>query len=172
MKNTVFNTIIARISDGDISAAESIYNEYYKKLQIVAVRILKNIPAAEDAASQTILDLIEDAQNGKIGKVKYVSGYLCTISKNIALKMKERDKAFIELTDDNVTETPDLIDGIIGKSDLTRAIFELKDTEKEIGLMFYIYGYKIREIAVELNMPSGTVKWHIRNIKKKIKLHS
>lgn len=157
---------MGRVSKGDLSAIIPVYEEYYKKLQIVAIRILKNKAAAEDAASQAIIDLIEDAKNGKVNKIKYVSGYLCTRCKNIALKIKERSKIFVGFDETDEIDTPDLIESIIGNADLTQAIVELKDIEKEIGLLFYVYGYKIREVAMELNMPEGTVKWHISNIKK------
>ena len=168
MTNSVFNSIMRRVSDGDISAMAPVYEEYYKKLQVVAVRILKDRAAAEDAASQTFVDLINDAQNGKVKKVKYVSGYLCTRCKNIALKVKERNSVFESIENIDELEMPDLLDGILESSDIARVIAKLKDIEKEIGLMFYVYGYKIKEISNELKMPDGTVKWHISNIKEKI----
>lgn len=168
MNSAMFNSLIRRISNGDVSAIVPIYEEYYKKLQIVAIRILKNKAAAEDAASQAITDLIDGAKNGKIKKVKYVSGYLCTICKNIALKTKLRNSIFVDIENVNEIEAPDLIDSVIGNADLTRAVVGLKDIEREIGLLFYVYGYKIREISKELNIPEGTVKWRISNIKEKI----
>lgn len=168
MKNAEFNSLMRRVSNGDMTAMVPVYEEFYKKLQIVAIRILKNKVAAEDAASQTITDLIQDALNGKVNSVKYVSGYLCTRCRNIALKIKEHNKIFVELDDDEEVKAPDLIESVIGNADLTRAIVKLKDIEKEIGLMFYVYGYKIREISQELNMSEGTVKWQISNIKEKI----
>ncbi len=168
MTSSVFNTLMRRVHNGDISAMALVYEEYYKKLQVVAVRILKETAAAEDAASQTFVDLIRDAQNGKIKKVKYVSGYLCTRCKNIALKVKERNSIFESIENVDDLETVDLIDRILDGSDMVRAIAKLKDVEKEIGLMFYVYGYKIKEISIEQKMPEGTVKWHISNIKEKI----
>lgn len=146
----------------------SVYEEYYMKLRIVAVRILNDKAAAEDAASQTITDLIQDALNGKVKSVKYVSGYLCTRCKNIALKVKERNSVFESIEYIDELEMPDLIDSVLDGSDISRAIAKLKDIEREIGLMFYVYGYKIREISNELKMPDGTVKWHISKIKEKI----
>ncbi len=146
----------------------SVYEEYYMKLRIVAVRILNDKAAAEDAASQTITDLIQDALNGKVKSVKYVSGYLCTRCKNIALKVKERNSVFESIEYIDELEMPDLIDSVLDGSDISRAIAKLKDIEREIGLMFYVYGYKIREISNELKMPDGTVKWHISKINQNI----
>lgn len=168
MKDGLFNALVYRISNGDMSAVVPIYNEYFKKLQVVAIRILKNKAAAEGAASQAFTDFINDAKNGKVGKVVYVSGYLCTRCKNVALKMKVRNNVFVDIENIEEPETADLVDSVIGNADLSRAMSCLKDAEREICLMFFVYGYKIKEISKELDMPDGTVKWHIKNIKKKI----
>lgn len=48
---------------------------------------------------------------------------------------------------------------------------KLSAPEAKVAIMFYIYDIKITDIAEELHMPVGTVKWRLSEIRKKLALY-
>lgn len=52
---------------------------------------------------------------------------------------------------------------------LRREIVWLGKTNREIVLLYYYHNMEIAEIAKSLNLPSGTVKWHLSDAKKIMK---
>ena len=46
---------------------------------------------------------------------------------------------------------------------------DLKEEEKEIFYFYYVYGYKIKEIAKQLKLNSGVIKIRLYRIRKKLR---
>lgn len=148
-----------------MSALESIYEEYYGKLMFSAYSILRDEALAEDAASESILKLVEYAGSHKHPKIDNPGAYLYSIVKNIAVDMYNSGKnyyALDELNETAATVEPHDPDRMF----LYHALETLDERETEIMTMFYFYGYKIKQIADSLGMPEGTVKWKISEIKR------
>lgn len=46
---------------------------------------------------------------------------------------------------------------------------ELDENERKLLKDFYFYDKTVREIAAELNMPEGTLKWKLKSIRGKLR---
>jgi RNA polymerase sigma-70 factor (ECF subfamily) len=69
----------------------------------------------------------------------------------------------IELTTEN---TPEL-------QIESKAFYVLLDALQEPGRaicsLFYVESFTVKEIAMQMNMQEGTVKWHLHQVRKKLK---
>lgn len=162
-----FNALLIRLSAGDMSALEPIYIEYHRRMSVDAGYIL-GASRGEDAASTAILKLIDYAKKHR-EYVKTPDAFMRTLVKHTAIDMLRAEKPFVELDDAEYVQSPeDLSDAAAERNDVILAIGQLDESEREIAVMFYIYGIKIKEIADELSMPVGTVKWHLSQIRTKL----
>ena len=149
-----FNHLLLQVRDGNVSAIQPIYDEYYRSMYLTALNVLHNEEDAEDAASQAILELIEQvklSENNIV--VRYPSGYLQAIAKNKAKSILDSRKRFVDCKDIESAATLDVEDGVIDSSDIMTALFDLPEPEREIAKRFYLDEEKIKDIAKALDMP-------------------
>lgn len=163
MNEQKFNTLLARLKAGDMSALEPIYTEYHRKMSVDAEYILGG-GKGEDAASAVMLKLV-DYSKKESTHIKSPDAFMRTLVKHTAIDMLRADKPFVELKED-VPAVDKYDEAELG--DVMLAIGRLQEQQREIAVMFYIYGIKIKDIAVELNMPVGTVKWNLNQIRKNL----
>lgn len=162
-----FNTLLARIRAGDMSALEPIYTEYHRKMSVDAAYILGESDG-EDAASAAIVKLIDYA-NKDSKRIKTPDAFMRTLVKNTAIDMLRARKPFAELEKaEDIPSPHDRPDEAAERNGVMLAIGQLPEQEREIAVMFYIYGIKIKSIAETLDMPIGTVKWHLSQIRVKL----
>ncbi|MCH5154949.1 MAG: sigma-70 family RNA polymerase sigma factor, partial [Clostridiales bacterium] len=138
--------------------------EYHRKMSVDAEYILGG-GKGEDAASAVMLKLV-DYSKKESTHIKSPDAFMRTLVKHTAIDMLRADRPFVELKeeDEAAVDKPDEAD----LGDVMLAIGRLSEQQREIAVMFYIYGIKIKEIAVEFNMPVGTVKWHLNQIRKNL----
>ena len=154
---------------------EKIITEYLKPIFGFALKRCKNAEDAEDLSQEIVLKayralLIKD-DIGDVGK------FIWTIAHN-ALSNYYRDtsKAVIGVSIDDVAEiavAPDTFpyedddaDSIIR---LQSEIAYLSKLQRKIVIAYYFENRKQSDIAKELNIPIGTVKWHLFESKKELK---
>ena len=167
MDKTKFIRCLKRIRSGDMGGLLPIFSEYYEELKITAKRILHNDSNAEDAASTVLIKLIQYAETTEHPRIENPGAYLYAMVKYTATDIYRADKRIVQLEpiSDYVT---------VAEIDNTEALvleqaFDLfEDKDFQIATMYYFYGYKLREIAVALGMPEGTVKWRFTRIKEKL----
>ena len=101
---------------------------------------------------------------------KDLKSYLAVIARNSAYSKLRNKKITFELKDelipDNlVLDTNDVIDEIV----IRQKIKELSELEKTIFTLYYVDGYKIKEIARKLKLSSSGIKIKLYRIRKKLK---
>lgn len=169
METENFIKLLKQINKGKIQALLPIYYEYYEKMKLSALRILHNEADAQDAASNVILKIITYAKNNKNPTVEYAGAYINTSIRNAAMDVYNANHKTInfefavELDTSSLSENT-IIDYVV----LGQALAELPDLEFQITTMFYFYDYKIKQIADELNLAVGTVKWKLSEVRNKI----
>lgn len=160
-----FNTLLARIRAGDMSALEPIYTEYHRKMSVDAAYILGDSDG-EDAASAAIVKLIDYAEKYD-KRIRTPDAFMRTLVKNTAIDMLRARKPFAELESADDVPSPHEVDEAAERNSIRLAIGQLPEQQREIAVMFYIYGIKIKGIAETMNIPVGTVKWHLNQIRVK-----
>ena len=155
--------------------AEKIITEYIKPIFGFALKRCKNTHDAEDLSQDIVLKafralLIKD----DIGDV---SKFIWTIAHN-ALSNYYRDaaKSVIGVSIDEVAEVIADPDSIFDDDDNADAIRRLQSEiaylsklQRKIVIAYYFENRKQSDIAKDLNIPLGTVKWHLFEAKKELK---
>ncbi len=101
---------------------------------------------------------------------KDLKSYLAAIAKNSAYSKLRNKKITLELKDELITDnltfdTDNVIDEIL----VRQKIEELSEIEKTIFTLYYVDGYKIKEIAKKLKLSSSGIKMKLYRIRKKLK---
>ena len=155
--------------------AEKIITEYLKPIFGFALKRCKNAHDAEDLSQDIVLKafralLIKD----DIGDV---SKFIWTIAHN-ALSNYYRDaaKSVIGVSIDEVAEIVADPDSVFDDGDnadsirrLQSEIAYLSKLQRKIVIAYYFENRKQVDIAKDLDIPLGTVKWHLFEAKKELK---
>ncbi|MBQ8389019.1 MAG: sigma-70 family RNA polymerase sigma factor, partial [Clostridia bacterium] len=155
--------------------AEKIITEYLKLIFGFALKRCKNAHDAEDLSQDIVLKafralLLKD----DIGDV---SKFIWTIAHN-ALSNYYRDaaKSVIGVSIDEVAEVIADPDSIFDDNDnadsvrrLQSEIAYLSKLQRKIVIAYYFENRKQADIAKDLDIPLGTVKWHLFEAKKELK---
>lgn len=154
--------------------AEKIITEYIKPTFGFALKRCRSIQDAEDLSQEIVLKafrilLLKD----DIGDINH---YIWTVAHN-ALSNYYRDSA--RYTDivpmESLTEFPGEADVSLydaseaADSRLQSEIAYLSKLQRRIVIAYYFENRKQTDIAKELNIPLGTVKWHLFEAKKELK---
>ena len=155
--------------------AEKIITEYLKPIFGFALKRCKNAHDAEDLSQDIVLKafralLIKD-------DICDISKFIWTIAHN-ALSNYYRDaaKSVIGVSIDEVAEVIADPDSIFDDNDnadsvrrLQNEIAYLSKLQRKIVIAYYFENRKQADIAKDLDIPLGTVKWHLFEAKKELK---
>jgi RNA polymerase sigma factor (sigma-70 family) len=163
--------LILDSSRNDRLAQEKVYRRFYPVLFILCKRLFADNHDALDALNDGMLKVFKN-----IGKYDPSKGaffnWMYTIVRRAALdklKLKKRPPtedisriAAPESTDNSLSylEWKDFCEGLNVLSPATRFVCTL----------FYVDGYSIAEIGERLNISPGTVKWHLSESRRKLKI--
>ena len=130
---------------------------------------------AENIWQEVLFKLLDCINEGKINNERHLNNWLYTVSKNKALDLKK-------ITENSRIEYRETLDDICWESQeeetsendfLTICELHIPDFEKwrpntkKIVELKYNEGRSIKEIAIELGIPKGTVKSSLSRMKKK-----
>ncbi len=155
---------------------EQIYNEAYKAVYWTAMALMKNEADAEDIVQDTFVALIESYDS-----IKDKSKVTAWLKKTAANKCLDRIK--LSKTDnmddeffEGVEAVPEdfLPDSIVESEDARKIVMNiinnsLSDDIRRTLILFYFDEMSIKEIAVLLGVPEGTVSRRLNFARNKIK---
>ncbi len=155
--------------------AEKIITEYLKPIFGFALKRCKNAHDSEDLSQDIVLKafralLIKD----DIGDV---SKFIWTIAHNtLSNYYRDSAKSVIGVSVDEVAEViadPDSILADVDNADTIRRLQSeipyLSKLQRKIVIAYYFENRKQADIAKDLDIPLGTVKWHLFEAKKELK---
>lgn len=151
-----------------------LYERYYHIVFGVCLKYLKSIPESEDAVTLIFEKLIKDL---KILEVNQFSGWLYVVSKNYCLQQLRKKKFvtvdFKELEEVLISEENLLLDKenkdlILDKLELKIEL--LKEEHKQCLTLFYLHQKSYLEIQSLTGLTLKSVKSHIQNGKRKLKI--
>ena len=154
---------------------EKIITEYLKPIFGFALKRCKNTEDAEDLSQEIVIKayralLIKD-DIGDVGK------FIWTIAHNtLSNYYRDTSKAVIGVSIDDVAEIAVAPDTFPYEDDDADSILRLQSEiaylsklQRKIVIAYYFENHKQSDIAKELNIPLGTVKWHLFESKKELK---
>ena len=151
--------------------ADKIITDYLNKIYGFAVKKSYSYDEAEDLCSEIILEVYSSLL--KSDEIFNIEGYIWRISehvyaKYVSSKKKHQgvsiDEMQIPYYDDYFTDDPDE-DALR----MCREVAFLTQKRRQIVFKFYYEGKTIAEIARTMDMPVGTVKWHLNKAKQELK---
>ena len=155
--------------------AEKIITEYLKPIFGFALKRCKNAHDAEDLSQDIVLKafralLIKD----DIGDV---SKFIWTIAHNtLSNYYRDTAKGVIGVSMEEFSELISDPDSLLGDDDsadsirrLQSEIAYLSKLQRKIVIAYYFENRKQADIAKDLDIPLGTVKWHLFEAKKELK---
>ena len=155
--------------------AERITTEYLKPIFGFALKRCQNTEDAEDLSQEIVLKafraLLSRDDIADVGK------FIWTIAHNaLSNYYRENGKSMVCVSVDEVAEVLADPTAELGADDNAEAIHRLQSElaylsklQRRIVIAYYFENRKQAEIAKELDIPLGTVKWHLFEAKKELK---
>lgn len=157
--------LVLRARDGDRAAYETLVRRYLGAAYAVALAELADRGDAEDAVQDafiTALERLDDCRDpGAFG------GWLRRIVRNRARSVRRRERVRDTEPLESASRAQSMRDPgrDLDRSEVRRrleaALATLTDVQRRVVLMHDLEGYRHREIAVELDIPEGTVRSHL-----------
>ncbi|MCL1900889.1 MAG: RNA polymerase sigma factor [Firmicutes bacterium] len=160
-----FNSCLDMIRSGNNRGLEEIYYEYYEKMKLYAQLRVNNYAAAEDIASNLLKYILEKANNLKY--IENPNAWIYTAVKNSTVNYIREKVKTVDI-ENNSEDFFSSNNNYALRKALIDNIKNLKPIQTEILTLHYIYGFKYHEISPMLNLPIGTIKSHIFEIKKSL----
>lgn len=150
---------------------DKIITEYLSKIYGFAVKKSFSYDEAEELAS----DIVHEVYNSllKAEEVVNVEGYIWRISEHTYSKYVMQKKKMQGVSIDGM-EIPVMDEYFVDSNDeeivsLRREIAFLSTTRRKIVYSFYFENKTIKSISEELDIPEGTVKWHLNKARNELK---
>ena len=154
---------------------EQVIGEYAKPIYGFALKRCASLQDAEDLAQEIVLKLYKTLSGRD--DVEAMDKFVWTVAHN-ALSNYYRDRARcvygspVEELAGMVASDENVLRDIVANEDkkqLHREIARLSKLQRQIVIAYYYDGKKQEEIAKELKIPVGTVKWHLFEAKKDLR---
>ncbi len=169
MTKEKFNDVLYRIGNGDNTALEKIFNEYYGSMKATAFFILHNESDAEDVASNALVKVFDYAKRKPVSeRIENPGGYMHATVKFCALDILKQRKRITYLDDSEVCATEDVSEQATTKYDIIRAMSDLSEDEREIAIRHFLFGEKIKEIKKDHDLHYDSLRRKLREIRRKI----
>ncbi|MBQ7849769.1 MAG: RNA polymerase sigma factor [Clostridia bacterium] len=153
----------------DKKQAAGFLHERMKPVYGYCLRRCATAQDAEDLAQEILLRAFDALLHRKAADPER---YLWTIARNaLANHYRERTRSTIGVPAEAV-DGSDLQAELLARDELRRLYQELSRLsrqQREIVVMHYFHGMKSAEVAAALNLPTGTVKWHLFEARKELK---
>ena len=148
---------------------ERLYCSYEQTMYYAAYRILKQIPAAEDAVHQAFLRLIDHLDKIDEADSCKTRGFLVVMTEHIAIDMfrkQKREQALsYEELEDSIADTTQCSDEAYA---LWQAVSKLPMNDATVLKLKFSHGYENAEIARILHITEDSVRQRISRAKKRL----
>jgi len=164
--------LVLRARRGEELALSMLIERYQKSAYALALSVTGRHEDAEDAAQESFLVALD--QLDECRDPERFAGWFMTIvrnrSRNLIRRESLRETSDVPQgtrsripTPDKIAETSEL------RGTLQQAIAALPEVQQEVVLLHDVEGWKHREIAERLGIPSGTVRSHLHFARKALK---
>ncbi|HVS97039.1 MAG TPA: sigma-70 family RNA polymerase sigma factor [Puia sp.] len=169
-----FEPLIQGCLKNDRKSQERLYKQLYVPLFCLCRRFFANDHEAIESVNDGMLRVFENISAYRPEKGKFFN-WVYTIVRNTAIdKFKNRVASYgqsdpmigLEDTEADVSYHP--LSSLDGK-DLYLLLDRLPPATRVICNLFYLEGYSIKEIASQLSISDGTVKWHLSESRQRLK---
>lgn len=164
--------LVERSCKGDADAFGVLVERYMRAAYAVALSVLRRHEDAQDAVQESFLVALQRLEECR--SPQRFAGWLITIvrnrSRNIVRRETLRDTDPVPESARSKLPTPEReLESSELRGRLAAALDQLSEIERQIVLLHDLEGWKHREIADLLDLPSGTVRSHLHFARKKLR---
>ena len=152
-----------QLKANDKNAFEEIYHEISGTAYTVAYRITGDRCLAEDIIQDFFVKLYRKPPEAPLEKPR---AYLMRMVHTLTVDRLEKQHINIDECDNMLSDKADTTDERI---DLERAFEKLTKEERQLVVLHLNGGFKFREIAEMMNIPTGTALWRYRKAVNKLR---
>lgn len=181
MTKQELNNAVSAVKNGDGSAFEKLYNEFYDPLRFYIAKRIGNLTDAEDIAQDTFVTALE-----KIGELKNDEAFkvwLYKIATNKTNAYFNDTKHFAEFPTDEELENAieqaddyfeplyvpaDYLDNLDTQEEIRKSIDKLSADRRSALIMFYYENMKIKDIAAAMGINENAVGHRLSEARKQI----
>ena len=166
MDSKAADALIVRVSRGDMSALEELYNEFSRAVYAYAMTIVNDRDTAEDIMQDVFVKVYRCSSGfvpQGLGKA-----WIMRIARNLSLNAVTRRREEGTEEELETLRAPDRPeDHAVLRVALDGAMKSLSDDERQIVTLHAVSDMTLSDIAKTLGQPLGTVKWkHAAALKK------
>lgn len=168
--------VLAKIATGDEQAFAILYKSYRNKVYGYALKILQSPPAAQEIVQEVFIKLW--LKRAELAEIENFGGFLRIIVRNDtlnALKKIALQQRKYTLINQDQTEIDTVTDKSIAfnetKKLLDDAIESLPAQQKLVYSLCHLDGLKQKDVATQLGISPLTVKVHLREAVKSIRIY-
>lgn len=167
MKEFIINeeTLIKHCIDNRRSAQESLYNQYYQQLYVIAMRYLGDYHDTEDAIILTFTKVFKSLQSFQFQGQGSLGKWIRTILIRESIRILNKRKQLNFDADIKYVNTPSSNANSLEQmqaEDIMKMIDQLPTGYRTIFNLYVIEGYTHREIASMLNISENTSKTQLK----------
>ncbi len=150
---------------------ELLYRRVYPALMLLCKRFFADEHIALEVLNDGMLKVYRQIGNYDIRKGDLFN-WIYTIVRNTALdKLKLSRWSVAELQNDDAFPSDENPLKSLEEREFYKLLDLLSPATRAVCSLYYVEGFKIKEIAERLDISQGTVKWHLSETRKQLKPH-
>ena len=165
-------SLVKRARAGDSEAFEELVRLHLRAAYTVALGVTNDPADAEDVVQDSFIAALEKLDDAEPDRF---SGWLLAIVRNRALNLKRSQNVraaapldVLHATSSNSNPEQDTMRGVL-RDDLTNALGELTEVQRQVVLLHDLEGYKHREIGDMLGISDGASRFHLSTARARLR---
>lgn len=161
--------LIQKMKQGNEQAFDTFVRKYYNEILKYCTYHCYDTEYAQDLTQETFVNFFAKLSDYHFqGKTK---NYLYTIAGNLCKNYYKKNKeVFISDEELSKYQSSNDVERTLNKVFLESAVHALPKELKEVIVLYYLEGFKIAEIADELQISISLVKYRLTNARKQLEL--
>jgi RNA polymerase sigma-70 factor (ECF subfamily) len=161
-------TLVEAAQNGHLESFGALYERYHSSMVALAYSMLADRDMAEDAAQEVFAIACRDI--GSLKSKERFAAWLAGICRNVSRQMLRANKSTPVAPDDNpAAQSRD--DTEDRREAIRRAVWNLRESERELIVMRYFDGFSQVQISEVLDISSQAVNGRLIRAKRKIAEH-
>lgn len=173
--------LLNRIRSGEFEAVEELYNQYSRIAFALALRILSDPGAAEDAVQEVFLRVWRQPDSYDASRGRFATWLMSVVHNQCIDQLRKRRRPVVSLDQEESQErlnylaekAPGLEEEVwtkLKRQTIRQALDLLPEEQRKLIELAFFGGYTHSEIADSTGQPLGTVKSRIRQGLLKLKV--
>jgi RNA polymerase sigma-70 factor, ECF subfamily len=165
-------SLVKRARAGDSEAFEELVRLHLRAAYTVALGVTNDPADAEDVVQDSFIAALEKLDDADPDRF---SGWLLAIVRNRALNLRRSQNVraaapldVLHATTSNANPERDAMRGVL-RDELTTALNELTEVQRQVVLLHDLEGYKHREIGEMLGISDGASRFHLSTARARLR---